>query len=592
VTRGELAGGAAIVTLLIALFHGPALTGRFVYDDHWTIEDNAFLRTPATSLPALLGPGPARAGVPDAGRPVMVATEMLDHALWKLRPVGYHLQNLLWHAGVAVLFLLVAVSLTGSFPAGLTAAALFAVHPAHVEAVAAINYREDLLAAFFALAALLVVGRTRLAAFVLLLLGVLAKESAAVAPLLLALRPPDPDRRGRRLDLLVLVAAVAAGMAWRGWVMGGAGIVSRTADIPELHRHWWYAVPEGARSLLAGMLGVLMPVRRFSAEYDDLAPGPLATLLRWGALVLVIALAVIAWRGRRVRPLLALGVLGGVAAYLPTSGLVAISNLRADRYLYLPSLPVLLALAGAVVPRLERLPWLRGQPLFELPRAWLAVVAVLVALGLRTRQQARVWHDDLTLWTQAAAVAPGAPRAWNALAEARLRAGQPGGAVVAARRSVALVDDAQAREILGLALLEQGDLAAARGTLEGALAAAPPALRPELLDNLGLCEEALGQVEAALARFAQARRLSPAFERPWLNAARTLERSGRADEALALLQGLVQTVPASFEGWARLGSALAARGRAAEALAAFRRARDLGHPDPAVAARAAGRRPD
>jgi hypothetical protein len=99
--------------------------------------------------------------VPDAGRPTLLATEIVDHLLWGEAPWGYHLQSLAWHLGVSLLFFSGLAALTGELPLALTAAALFAVHPLGVEAVAAINYREDLLSAFFLLAALCAIGAAR-----------------------------------------------------------------------------------------------------------------------------------------------------------------------------------------------------------------------------------------------------------------------------------------------------------------------------------------------------------------------------------------------------------------------------------------------
>jgi tetratricopeptide (TPR) repeat protein len=603
-TGAELVGGAAILVLLVAAFHGPSLGGGFVYDDHWTVEQNAFLRAPGVNLPKLLGPGPARAGVPDAGRPVMVATEMLDFALWRLEPRGYHLQNLVWHAGVGVLFFLGAAAFTGSFPVALAAAALFAVHPVHVEAVAAVNYREDLLAAFFVLAALLVLGAARrrggrrgaarAAACTLLLVGALAKESAMMAPVLLVVLELSgaavvdrAQRRDRVRDVLAMMATVLAVACWRTWVMGAAGTVSQAAEIPAAHRAWLHSVPEAARSLLLGTAGLLLPVRQLAAEYDELPATALAGWLRWGSLVLVAVAATVAWRARRNHPLAAVGVLGACAAYLPTFGLLPITNLRADRYLYLPSLPILLATAAFLVPRLERLPWLRGRPWFEVPRAWVVLAALVAVLGLRTRAQGRVWRDDVSLWTHATQAAPRSPRAWNALGEARLRLGQPADALAAVHRSLALVDDPHGRELLGIVLLEQGDLAGAHDALERALAGIPQPHRAELLNNLGACELEQGSVDSALRRFAEARRLAPRYDRPWLNAARALRRTGRLDDALALLRDLVQGQPESFDGWAELGVALESRGDLSGALAAYRRALALGAPAPEVARAAA-----
>jgi Flp pilus assembly protein TadD len=565
--HGELAGGVLILSLLVALFHGGSLAGGFVYDDHWTIEDNAFLREPAGVL-RLLGRDLARAGVPDAGRPTLLATELVDHALWGDHPAGYHLQSVLWHLAVVLLFFAATARLTGNGPLAFIAAGLFAVHPLGVEAVAAINYREDLLAAFFTLAALCARGWP---SALLIFAGVLAKENAAVAPILLVIVAPRVQAR----HVLPLVVGVAAAVAWRTWAVGQAGVVSLTAEIPAQHHSWLYALPTAALSLVKGAGQLLVPIG-LSPEYDD----PRSRWAGWVALAGLVAAVGLALRRRR--HWVAVGVLAGIAAYLPTMGFVPISNLRADRYLYLPSLGFLLALAAVAAPLLERV----GGTVLEVPRGWLALAVLLGVLGLRTLRQERVWRNDLALWTRATAMAPRSPRAWNALGEARLRTGATGPALEAVQHSLALAEDSQTRELLGLIQMERGDLRAARGTLEIALGAAPQQQRAELLNNLGLCELRLDDLDAALAHFAEARRRDPGYERPWLNAAQALDRAGRAEESLALLRALVAPGgnPRSSAGWAALGAALEARGQRSEALSAYQRARALGTGDPLVIA--------
>jgi hypothetical protein len=539
--RRELAGGALILALLVALAHGPALGGGFVYDDHWTIVDNAFVREPG-NLTRLLSPGPAQAAVPDAGRPALLATEIADHALWGLSPRGWHLQNLVWHLAVALLFFAGAATLTGSLAVSLLAAGLFAVHPLNVEAVAAINYREDLLAAFFTLAALVVIGahrsapgrgrgrgRARAAAFALAAAGGFAKESAVMAPILLVVvdlwTPPD-ERRARRIDQLVLAGAALVPVLWRAWVMGGLALVSHTAEIPVENASLSRAVPQAAWSFLCG-LGQLLVPWRFSADYAGLPGGTAGLVLGWSTAGLLLATGVLAWRSGARHRWMALGYLGALAAYLPTFGVVAISNLRADRYFYLASLPLCLLLAVALVAAAERAAWLRGRPVLGLPRPWLVAAVLLAALGARARVQARVWRDDLTLWTHATRVEPGASRAWTALAEARLRRGSLPGARAAVETSLALADDPHARELFGIVLMEAGELERAHLELERALAAAEPHHRPEWLNNLGLCELRLGRLDEALARFDEVRRLAPGYQPARLNAARALELRDR-----------------------------------------------------------------
>ncbi len=561
--RRERAGGVAILLLCVAAFHGPSLRAGFVYDDAWTIVDNPFLAEPA-SLGKLLGQGPARQGVPDAGRPTLLATEILDRTLWGKDPRGFHLQNLIWHAGVAILFFIGAMALTGMFFPAFAAAALFAVHPVNVEAVAAVNYREDLLAAFFTLAALLAIGAARRArkgraglralAFLLAAIGVFAKESAMIAAVLLVMvdvsvSSSTGPRRAHRLDALALAAAALIGFAWRAWVMGAPAVVSLTAEIPEAHRRILTAVPRASWSFLQGVAQLIVPVG-LSPEYSD--PGvAVSAPLGWASLVGIVAALLVSYRHRRAHPYAAVAAFGAVAAYLPTMGFFPLTNLRADRYLYLPSLPLFLGFGVALAAGLPRLRWMRGPatfPLFlGLPRPWLVIAVLTTAFGLKTLRQGRIWRDDLTLWTHAVAAEPDAARAWTHLAEARLRRGMTMAALEAAARSLSLADDGHARGLLGIILMQQGDFARARRELEDALLRTEEHHRHVALNNLGACELELGLVDQALARFREAARLAPGYERARLNAARAHERKGNRTAALEVLRDLTARSPGSVE---------------------------------------------
>ena len=119
---------------LVAAVHGTSLRNGFVYDDAWTVLDNPIIRD-GTNVARLFGRQLIQAGVPDAGRPVLLATEMLDWALWGRSPAGYHVQNLLWHAAVVLLLFAGLRRMTGTPALAGIAAGLFAIHPLNVEVV-------------------------------------------------------------------------------------------------------------------------------------------------------------------------------------------------------------------------------------------------------------------------------------------------------------------------------------------------------------------------------------------------------------------------------------------------------------------------
>jgi tetratricopeptide (TPR) repeat protein len=581
---------------LVALVHGSSVRGGFVYDDAWTVLDNPVIRDPA-NLSRLLGRQLAREAVPDAARPVLLATEMVDWALWGRAPAGYHLQNLLWHAAVVLLLFVGLQRLTASQPLAGIAAGLFAVHPLLVEPVAAINYREDLLAAAFLLGSLLAVaaaraappgGRARLwrvLAFACALAACLSKENAVLAAGLLMLidlcASPGPAlqtlRRGW-VDYLLLAAAAALVLAWRWWALGDPTVVSHTAELADGPGRR-QSVPLAALTWFAGLGQLLWPAR-LSPEYPDVPATAGWVALGWGALLALFAGGALALRFRRRLPFAALGLLLAIAAYLPHLGLVPLTNGRADRYFYLPAMGACLALAVPLAAALAR--WRRP--------ALLLLAGVLLALGLRSVRQTRVWRTERSVFTTATAAAPGVPRAWLGLARAELHEGQTLRALADVERALALADEPHARETRGLVRMRQGDLPGAQEDLRRALAGARGAHRARVLNNLGFVELSLGRFEAALAHFSEARGLAPRFDRPWLNAAEVHRRRGEPAAARALLERLVIAIPESIDGWKQLGEAREAAGEKQNARAAWKRARALSPEDPGIE-RALGRLP-
>lgn len=574
----ERAGAMLILWLLVATFHGPSVKGSFVYDDHWTIVENAFIRD-AGNVAQLLSAEPARQGVPDAGRPMLLLTEIVDHALWGLDARGFHLQNLLWHAATATLLFVAALAFLPFVPA-FAAAAIFAAHPLTAEPVSAINYREDLLAAFFVLSALVAIGRARFAkgaggigwrilAVALAAAGNFSKENAAMASILLVtvdmFAPARPFHR-RAIDWLLLAVPALAVFAWRAWIMGGPAVVSHAAEIPAEHASLATALPLGAWAFASGLARFVVP-RGLSPEYP--APPYWAALL---AAATVLLMLIAAWAVRRRHPWATFAMFAATAAALPTLGFLPIGNLHADRYMYLPSLALSLGLAGILVPALERWSWARRPGVFGLPRPTLIVSAVVIVLGTSTLRAARPWRNDLSLWTAASAAAPDSARAWRGLADARLRRGQTVAALEAGRRALALDPDGHSHEVLGIVLMQQGDFAGARDHLSRALADAQDHHRAERLNNLGHCELQLGLTREALRRFEESMRLRPDLDRAWLNAARAYLKLGEPQRAVATLRALLARDPESADGWTQMAAVLEALGQGEEARVARERA--------------------
>jgi tetratricopeptide (TPR) repeat protein len=324
-------------------------------------------------------------------------------------PLGFHVTNVLLHAGAS---LLVAMLLAGlvSRPAALVGALIFAVHPVHVEAVANVVGQAELLAAVAVLLACLLYLKgagwegamrgLRLAGITCLyLLGIGAKESAATLPALLfalELARPAPEPASRRVLretplYLSLTAALATYLVLRTAVLGTVA-----GEVPA---PWLRELSSGERVLTAvsvwpEYLRLLVYPLDLAADYS---PGVLATRTGVDAAVLLGAtvmagLFVLAWASRRRAPLVALGLAWFAIAILPVSNLLIPAGvILAERTLYLPSVGLAFALAALAQARIvDPSPRRRRTAL-----AFAVVVGIL--LTVRTVLRNPTWLDSYTV---------------------------------------------------------------------------------------------------------------------------------------------------------------------------------------------------
>lgn len=440
------------------------------YDDHHHIVDNPFLAYPENAA-LLVSPRYLAIELPDRARPALLATHFLDRAIFGQRFGLYHLTSALLHGLVAVLAFALARSLALSRGASAIAAALFALHPACVEAIASVSNREEPLAACFVLGTLLL-ARRALSGSALWLpplalvftLGLLSKEVAVAAPLLLvvlAACSPAYHAAGRRwIGVLAALALPLCAFAWFQVRLGvpslSAGPASPLAVFASIDPTAWARVlpleAYAAARLLAGY--------PMSAVHDA-APLSSAVAIVTGALVCAVLAAVGVWSLRRDRRLaLALGWF--VMSTAPIAAAPFMLNPIADRFLYLPAIGVAI---GAVAFATERASARRAL-------AALAVVAGLYAAQAAARIP--LWRDDVRLFGDAVAHAPTAARAWHDLGAAHLDRGELDEAERALARAAAL-EPGRAATHFDLALVARRRGESGAQHLERAVALEQPA---------------------------------------------------------------------------------------------------------------------
>jgi tetratricopeptide (TPR) repeat protein len=424
VGRSALAADAAIVAA-VALAYLNALGGSFQFDDYNVIVDNPAVHSLAAwaaSMPGI--------------RPLLKLTYALN---WTsgLGLLGFHLFNVAVHAANAVLVLRIALCWTqalapagaAAWPAAVTVALLFALHPAQTEAVSYISGRSVSLMALFYLSALIAhlklgdAGGARAWVSPALMAAALAvKETAITLPLVLTLWELAAGRqlrealRATRRHWLVLLGALAAMLATPGYQR-------------------LLAVSVDARSVSDNLLSqvdgvwylITQPLLLLRTNIDPGLPAQhtLSVSLALRALVLC-ALLIASLLLLRRKPWAGLAGTWMFVHLAPTNSIVPRLDIANDRQLYLALIgpATLLSLALWRWPA-RRLPFALAGSL---------VLAVAGATVLRNRD----YRDEVALWQATVARAPHNPRAWNNLGFAQHLAGNDAAARASYERALAL----------------------------------------------------------------------------------------------------------------------------------------------------------
>ncbi len=521
--------------------------------------------------------------------PLTWLSYLVDVSLFGLRPGPMHLVNAGLHAASSVLLFVALVRLTRAAVESACAAALFAVHPIHVESVAWISERKDVLSVFFGLLALVAYARyarrptpSRLAPVVAAFAAsLLAKSMLVTLPFLLLLLDVWPLRR----------------VPWR-WT----GEKDPSSDVPEVG--WGRAVVEKlpllAMSITISSLTMIAQLRGGSvvtgpghlrldnvivsyARYlgrllwpADLAvfyPLPQAAEPTWKVVAALAAVALVtacAVAVRRRAPWFTVGWLWFAGTLVPVSGLVRVgAHAMADRYAYFPFIGLYIALAWGIW-RIRWRPMTRTAPVIAL--------GVLVVLAFRTDRQLRLWSDDERLFRHAIAATGPNPRAQEMLANVLRSRGRDEEAYGHLLEAVRILPHPRPLTALGSLSMTLGHEAVAEKSYETALALDP---RHEeaalalagLLVNRGEVDRGIAVLEGVLAHAPGDPEVLSTLSVAWFNRG-DAERAERY--ALQAVSGGARSAGASIV----LGALKLARGDAAAAVEALERAVKIDPEEP------------
>ena len=541
-----LAFATAALCLLVAVSYFPALSAGFVWDD--------VILTRATPLHTWAGLAQIwfapRTLFPYEAHywPLLHTTFWLEHKLWGLAPLGYHVVNLLLHTGVVLLLwrLLRRLGVPGAW----FAAAVFAVHPLHVESVAWVIGRKDILATAFYLSSVLAYirftemprGRRRgghyLLAGALFVLGLLSKSITVTLPAALLLWHWWRHGRVTMADFRRTLPFFLVGL--------GIALADSAYNISLEHISFAYSLLERgliAAHALAFYVGKLLWPTGLTGIYPRWEPG-IGDALAWGFAVGFAAVVAVLWRWRRQ---LGRGPLAGVlffaVALSPVLGFVDFGYMQfsfvADRYQYLAGIGLIAVVAAAAGRACQRglgaLPERRTRP------ARVAIVAagaaILAVLSLLTWNQADLYRNPVTFFTHVIAHNPQARGAHLNLANYLQLEGRY----------------EEAHAVYRTAIERQPDSSGLRA-------------------NLGVLLSKQGRHEESIARFREALRLNPKHQTAMRSIATVLMQQERYAEGLAAAQQVIAHYSDDAQAHHLVGLALFHLNHKAEALRHYDRA--------------------
>ena len=573
-----------LLTASVAAAYAPTLWHGFVdYDDNLYITENSIVQR------GLTWPGVQWAFTSFEAsnwHPLTWLSHMLDCQMYRRADGsqwagGHHLTNLVFHfANTLILFALLRGMTRAPWRSALVAA-LFALHPLHVESVAWVAERKDVLSTCFGLLTLWTYAayaqRPSLARYALVMvcfaLSLLAKPMLVTMPFVLLLLDLWPlnrwqmaqftrDLSASRVPLgrLILEKLPLAALALASCVItiiaqrrGGAVFPLEALPLPQRFANAIVAYGSYiAKTFWPVDLAVLYP-----------HPGrwPMWRIVLTSLVLTAITACAVALR--RKRPYLLVGWLWYLGTLMPVIGLVQVGmQSMADRYTYVPLVGLFIMISWSV-PDFARLG--RSAPAFA---AAAVCATVLLGLAVGTWIQVGYWRDSFSLLEHTLAVTNRNFIAHNNLGYAFSRAGEYHSAIQEFQAVLQINPRyAAAHDNLGNALAATGQLDEAVNQYNKAIELAPRTARPH--HNLAAALMKQGKIEPAIEEYHKALALHPGFVSAMIGLGAALTSQGRVDEAIAQLSEALQREPHRAEAHAAMGVALWSKRRVDQAIAEY-----------------------
>ncbi|MFC1815003.1 tetratricopeptide repeat protein [Thermodesulfobacteriota bacterium] len=551
------------------------------FDDPLYVTDNRYVQK-GLSLETIIWSFTGATQKTNYWVPLTWLSVLLDYQLYGLKAGGYHLTNVFFHILNTLLLFIVFKRLTGALWQSAFVAALFALHPLHVESVAWVTERKDVLSTFFWLLTMLSyygyvrhpgVERYLLTLF-LFVLGIMAKPMLVTLPFVLLLldywplgrmqvgrlllKPPPkstvPELFWEKVPFFIIIGITGVATFL---TQQAAGAVKSLALYPLDVR-----IANMLVSYVSYIGKMLWPVQ-LSFLYPH--PGALQVWKTAGAFLLLVAISVPVIRAAKQYPYFLVGWLWYLGTLVPVIGLVVIGpHAMADRYTYVPLIGLFIMMAWGIPGFLPRRRF-KKMVLFFTASVFLAIFMMMTWL------QVRYWQNSITLLEHALDINADNVAAHINLGTALESNGRTTDAIRHYQAALRIDPDCvDAYNNLGVILESQGKTADAIRHFQAALRIDPNYAPAH--NHLGNALSGQGKTVEATNHYLTAIQIDSEYKEAHYNLGNVLLAQGKFNDAINhYLEGL-RIDPLYVEAYNNLGAALTKQGRAAEAIAHFQEA--------------------
>jgi len=510
--------------------------------------------------------------------PLTWLSHMLDCQFYGMNPGGHHLTNLLFHIANTLLLFFVFRKMTDSLWQSGFVAALFALHPLHVESVAWVSERKDVLSTFFWMLTMWSyvwhVENPSVKRYVLIVflytLGLMSKPMLVTLPFVLLLldffplyriRLEQTDDDNNAQQWLVIFRLV--------WEKVPLFVLSAISSVVT-----FYAQQQGGAVVSLGALPLKARIANALCSYAKymgkmVYPAKLAIVYPYsgvfpwwkisGSLLLLVSISFLAIRGIKQRPYLAVGWLWYLGTLVPVIGLVQVGRQSmADRFTYVPYIGLFIIIAWLVPELLTK---------WRYRKIWLAASAtvILSIFTAVTWKQIGYWENSITLFEHTLKVTTNNYVAHNNLGAVLYGQDRTDEAIGHFLQALRIKPDAvDAYNNMGSALFKQG-------RTDEAIAYYLEALRiqPDYVDahtHLGAALNRQGRTDEAIVHYLQALRIKPDDVKAHYNLGNALDKQDRTEEAIGHYLEALRIQPDYVDAYNNLGNVLGRQGRTKEAI--------------------------